>query len=219
MRKLHTILGPLLFLSWLTACPPPNPNNPAAKYQPGYTTVSMGKLVLQTAYAGFKGYVSIKHTECNNSVCVKLHPDKASAAYKSCMAQDHSSVAEFKTCYGKLGDAESIIDKAVPLGLSVLNDVKEILDLAVKYEIAKEAAKAANDPEKLKAFCDTVYPAKTGDEYQKCLKGEQLAKFDWVAALKGRACTVYHALAFVPDPYNKYTDPVRAWFKVYGSCK
>ncbi len=217
-RTKMTLLAPLAAL-FLLGCPTPDPNTPQAKYAPGYNTVTYGKFVIQTMHAGFKGYVAIKLNACNDVVCVKLHPDKASDAYKTCMTQDHSAVVEFKVCYGKLGDVDVIIDKAVPLAQSVLKDVKEILDLAVAYEIAQEAAKQAGDPAKLKEFCDTVYPTKVGDEYEKCLKGEQLAKFDWLSALKGRACTVYYSLAFVPVPYSQYTDPVRMWFKGYGSCK
>jgi len=217
MRKL-TFLSAVLSL-FLLGCPPPNPDNPKDKYAPGFTTVTMGKLVVQTAYTGFKSYVSVKQNECNDVVCAKLHPNKESEAYKSCMAEDHSGVSEFKVCYGKLGDVEKIIDKSVPLALSLLNDVKEVLELAVDYEVAKEAAKKAEDPEKLKSFCGTVYPAKAGDEYEKCLQGKPLKRLDWVALLSGRACTVYYALAFVPKPYNKYTDPVRMWFKGYGNCK
>lgn len=219
MKRTKMILLAALAALFLLGCPTPDPNTPQGKYAAGYTTVTYGKFIIQTAQTGFKGYVAIKLNECNDVVCVKLHPDKASDAYKTCMTQDHKAVAEFKTCYGKLGDVEVIIDKAVPLALSLLKDVKEILDLAVAYEIAKEVAKQSGDPAKLKEFCETVYQTKTGDEYEKCLKGEKLAKFDYVAALKGRACTVYYSLAFVPAPYNKYTDPVRMWFKGYGSCK
>lgn len=217
MKRITVAFLSLFMFATLVACPTPDPNNPSAKYAAGYATVTYGKFVIQTAYTGFKGYVAIKRNECNDVVCVKLHPDKSSAAYKTCMAQDHSAVAEFKTCYGKLGEAEAIVDKAVPLSLSMMSDVKDILDLLVKYDIAKEAAK--KNPEELKTFCATVFPTKTGDEYEKCLKGEKLAKFDYAAALKGRACTAYYAFAFVPSPYNKYTDPIRAWFKGMGDCK
>lgn len=219
MRKMKLILLSTTAAMFLMGCPDPNPVTPKDKFAPGYATVKYGKFVLQTAYTGFKGYVSIKQSECNDKVCAKLHPDKTSEAYKTCMTQDHSAVAEYKTCYGKLGQADAIIDKAYPLAMSILNDVKEILDLVVQYEVAKESVKLQKDPEALTKFCNAVYPAKTGDEYQKCLKGEQLAKFDYMAALKGRACTAYNALAFMPAPYNKYTDPVRIWFKGYGDCK
>lgn len=218
MRKV-TLLSVIIAALFLLGCPPPNPDNPKSKYAPGYTTVTMGKLVIKTAHTGFKSYVSVKQNECSDVVCAKLHPDKTSAEYRACMAEDHSGVAEYKACYGKLGEVEKIIDKAVPLALSILGDVKEVLDLAVDYEVAKEAAKRADDPDKLKEFCATVYPAKAGDEYEKCLQGKPLKKLDWVAILSGRACTVYYALAFVPDPYTKYTDPVRMWFKGYGDCK
>lgn len=219
MKRLLVVIVTLLFVFLLGACPDPNPVTPKDKFAPGYATVKYGKFVLQTAYTGFKGFVAMKRGECNDKVCSKLHPDKTSEAYKTCMAQDHSAVAEFKECYGKLGQAEAIIDKAYPLGMSLLNDVKEILDLVVQYEVAKESVKLKKDPEALKKFCDVVYPTKTGDEYEKCLKGEQLVKFDYMAMLKGRACTAYHALDFVPSPYNKWTDPVRVWFKGYGDCK
>lgn len=217
MRYFSILIAFVLSLA-MFGCPPPNPNNPRSKYAAGYTTVTMGKLVVQTAYTGFQSYVNIKTAECNDVVCAKLHPAKQDA-YKTCMAEDHSDVAEYKTCYGKLGDVQKILDKAVPLALSVMQDVKEALDLAVDYEIAKEAAAKADDPEKLKTFCTTVFPAKTGDQYTKCLAGEPLEKTDWVAFLRGRACTVYYSLAFVPAPYTKYTDPVRAWFKSYGNCQ
>jgi hypothetical protein len=219
MTRMKILLSALVAFV-LTGCPNPNPVTPKDKYAAGYSTVKYGKFVVQTAYTGFKGFASIKCNECNDKVCSKLHPDKTSEAYKTCMSQDHSAVAEFKACYGKLGQAEVVIDKAYPLTLSVLQDVKEILDLVVQYEVAKESVKLGKDPEALKKFCAAVYPAKTGDEYDKCLKGEQLAKFDYMAVLKGRACTAYHALDFVPSPYNKYTDPVRMWFKGYGDgCK
>jgi hypothetical protein len=217
MRRITAIVLSLFMFAMLAACPPPNPNDPKAKYSTGYTIVTYGKFVIQAAHAGFKGFVAVKHNECNDVVCAKLHPDKKSDAYKGCMAQDHSTVAEFKTCYGKLGEAEAIIDKAVPLSLSIMTDVKEILDLKVQYDIAKEAAK--QKPEELKNFCDTVFPAKSGAEYTTCLKGGLVKKFDYMAAFKGRACTAYYGFAFVPAPYNKYTDPVRMWFKSYGDCK
>jgi len=218
MKRIAAPALTLFMLATLAACPPPNPNDPKAKYAAGYTIVTYGKFVIQTAHAGFKGFVAIKHNECNDLVCVKLHPDKKSEAYKTCMTQDHSAVAEFKKCYGKLGQAEAIIDKAVPLCQSILNDIKDILDLKVQYDIAKESA--TKKPEELKQFCDTVFPAKSGDEYEKCQKGELVKKFDYMAAFKGRACSGYYAFAFVPAPYNKYTDPVRMWFKGYGgNCK
>lgn len=214
MKRLYAVV--ILFAFALSGCPDPNPATPKDKFAPGYNTVKYGKLVMQTAYTAFKGAVTIKRSECNDKVCAKLHPDKKSEAYKTCMGQDHSAVAEFKTCYGKLGQAEAIVDKAYPLVMSLFNDVKDILDLAVAYEIAKEAKKLKGDEAALKKFCDTVYPGMSGDEYQKCLKGEQLAKFDYEAAIKGRACTGYHAFDFIPAPYNKYTDPIRMLLRGYG---
>jgi len=216
MRRTFLLI-PLLAL--LAGCPQ-NPTTPKDKYAPAYNVVKYGRFVVQTSHSAWKGFVAVKRNDCTDAVCVKLHPDKTSDAYKTCMAQDQSAVAEFKTCFGKIEQADAIIDKAVPLALSVFTDVKEIIDLKVAYDVAKEAVKLKTDPAALQKFCDTVYPAKTGDEYQKCLSGdENLAKFNWEAALKGRACTVYYALAFVPTPYNKYTDPVRLWFKAYGDCK
>jgi hypothetical protein len=206
----------------LAACPDPvGPTTPKDKYKPAYDVVKYGKFTVQSAHSIFKGVVSMKRDECSDKVCSKLHPDKSSQAYKDCMAKDQSAVAEFKTCFDKLGQADAIVDKAVPLAMSIFADIKDIIDLRVSYDIAKESVKLKKDPEALKTFCATVFPAKTGDEYDKCLKGdEDLAKFNWQAALKGRACTVYHGLAFVPSPYNKYTDPIRFWFQgAGGGCK
>ncbi|KKN43875.1 hypothetical protein LCGC14_0698890 [marine sediment metagenome] len=211
----------LLFALMVTGCPDPNAQTtPKDKYAPAYNVVRYGKFVVQTAHSTWKGVAAIKHNDCNDLVCAKLHPDKDSAVYKTCMAQDHSAVAEFQQCYGKLGRADAVIDKAVPLALSLFADVKDIIDLKVAYDVAKESVKLKQDPEALQKFCDTVFPGKTGDEYQKCLAGdEDLAKFNWEATLKGRACTVYYGLAFVPAPYNRYTDPVRIWFRGYGGCR
>ena len=45
-------------LATLAACPPPNPNDPKAKYATGYTLVKYGKWTLETAHVGFKGFVT-----------------------------------------------------------------------------------------------------------------------------------------------------------------
>jgi len=222
MKRITLLALPILMFAFMaTGCPNPvGPTTPKDRYAPAYNVVKYGKFVLQTGHATFKGVVTIKRGECTDLVCSKLHPDKTSAAYKGCMATDQSAVAEFKQCFGKTAQADAIVDKAVPLGLSIFSDVKDIIDLKVSYDVAKESVALNKDPEALQKFCDTVFPSKTSDEYQKCLKGDpNLAKFDYEAALKGRACTVYYGLAFVPAPYNRYTDPVRFWFKAYGGCK
>jgi len=219
MKQIKIIVLALFMFSFLAACPPPDPNNPAAKFQPGYTTITVAKAVVKAGYSTFLGVESALHESCDDKVCAKLHPDKASAAYKECMAQDHSAVAEWKTCYGKMAQAKPIVDKAVPLALSVLDEAKASLDFAVQYEMAKEAKEAAKDPKKLQAFCDSAFPGKTGTEYQKCLAGQPLAKADWQPLLQKGSCVVYASLAFVPVEYAKYTEPVRIWFKGYGGCK
>ena len=220
MRRMKMTLLALAAVLAFAGCPDPNSNTtPKDKYAPAYNVVKYGKFVVQTAYTGWKGFVSIKRNECTDLVCAKLHPDKGDA-YKACMAKDQSAVAEFKTCFDKIAQADAIIDKAVPLAVQIFADVKDVIDLKVAYDIAKESVALKKDPDALKKFCDTVFPTKTGDDYTKCLAGdEKMAKFDWEALLKGRACTVYYGLAFVPVPYNKYTDPVRVWFKGYGNCQ
>ena len=219
MKRICAIVLSLVMFSMLAACPPPNPNTPAAKYQPGFTTVLVAQAVVKTGYSTFLGVESALHESCDDKVCVKLHPDKTGAPYKECMAQDHSAVAEWKTCYGKMAQAKPIVDKAVPLALSVLSEAKAALEFAVQYETVKEAAEAAKDPKTLQAFCVSAFPEKTGDQYTKCLAGQPLAKADWQALLIKGSCVVYNALAFVPVEYAKYTELVRIWFKAYGSCK
>jgi len=219
MKRISAIVLSLFMFAMLAACPPPDPNNPASKYQPGYTTVVVAKAVVNGGYSTFLGVEAALHESCDDKVCAKLHPDKASAAYKECMAQDHAAVAEWKTCYGKMAQAKPIVDKAVPIARSVLDEAKAALDFAVQYDTAKAAAAAAKDPKKLQEFCDSAFPEKTGEEYQKCIAGQPLKKADWQNLLKVGSCIVYNALAFVPAEYAKYTEPVRIWFKGYGSCK
>jgi len=219
MKQIKIIVLAIFMFSFLAACPPPNPNTPAAKYQPGYTTIIVANAVVKTSYSAFLGVESALRESCDDKVCAKLHPDKTSVAYKECMSQDHSAVVEWKTCYGKMAQAKPIVDKAVPLGLSVLAEAKASLDFAVQYETAKEAKEASKDPQKLQAFCDSAFPEKAGAEYQKCIAGQPLAKADWQPLLQKGSCVVYSSLAFVPVEYMKYTEPVRVWFKWYGNCK
>ena len=220
MRRIQATVLALFMFAMLAGCPPtPDPNTPAAKYQPGYTTVMVAKAVVRSGYAVFLGVESTLRDTCNDKVCAKLHPDKTGAKYKECMAQDHTAVPEWKTCYGKMAQAKPIVDKTVPVALSLMDEVKSALDFAVQYETAKEAKEAAKDPKKLQEFCEKAFPEKTGEEYQKCIAGQPLKKADWQKLLKGGSCVVYNALTFVPDEYKKYTEPVRIWFKGYGSCK
>jgi len=219
MKRLYATVLSLVMFSMLAACPPPNPNTPAAKYQPGITTVIVSKTVVKAGYSTFLGVESALHETCDDKVCAKLHPEKTGAPYKACMSQDHAAVAEWKTCYGTMAQAKPIVDKAVPLALSVLDEAQASLEFAIQYETAKEAKEVAKDPAKLQAFCASAFPEKTGDQYTKCIAGQPLAKADWQALLIKGSCVVYAALAFVPVEYAKYTEPIRIWFKGYGSCK
>ncbi len=218
MRNLKRASVAIVALALVAGCPPPDPNNPVSKYQPGYTTVTIVKAVVNAGYSTFLGVESALREDCNKQVCSKLHPDPASQAYKDCMAQDHSAVAEWKTCYGKMAEAKPIVDKAVPLARSLVDEVKAALDFAVQYEIAKTAKAKASDPAKLKEFCDKVFPYKVGDEYQKCIAGLPLKKADWSGLLKKGSCLVYNSLAFTPTKYAKYVGPISIWFKGYGNC-
>jgi len=219
MRNVQRAAVAIVALALVAGCPPPDPNNPASKYQPGYTTVTIAKAVLNAGYATFMGVEANVREGCTKKICVKLHPDQGSQAFKDCMGKDHSAAPEFKTCYGKMAQAKAIIDKVHPLAISVIDEVKAALDFVVQYEIAKLAKENAKDPAKLKEFCDKVFPAKSGEEYQKCIAGQPLKKGDWDGLLKKGSCLVYNGLAFFPDQYAKYVMPVRIWFKGYGGCK
>lgn len=219
MRRTVVALFTILFMLALFGCPPPDPNDPKAKFRTAYMTIAVAKATIKIAYGVWQGVEENHRLGCTEKVCYKLHPDKTSAAFKACMATDQSAVAEFKTCYGKMGDAKRIIDKAVPLSLSVLDDTKDSIDFAVEYQIAKDAKEAQKDPVKLKEFCDKAYPSKIGDEYQNCLAGKDVKKADWSGFLKARCCTVDKAFAFIPDKWAKYVETIRAWFRAYGNCK
>lgn len=219
MKRTTTLTVLAFVLLLLGGCPTPDPANPKAKYQSAYLTISVAKATITTAYGVWQGIEENQRQTCTEKVCIKLHPDKASEAFKTCMATDQSAVAEFKTCYGKMGTAKVIVDKAVPLGLSLLDDTKASIDFAVEYDIAKQAKEAQKDPAKLKDFCDKAYPSKTGEQYQLCLEGKDLKKADWNGFLKGRCCTIYRALVFFPDKWAQYIEPIRMWFKAYGSCQ
>lgn len=218
MRRIYATVLTLSMFMTLAACPPPDPNNPASKYQTAYTTATVAKAVVQGGYATFLGVESTLRDTCSDKVCAKLHPVKTSAKYKECMAEDHSAVVEWKACYGKMAQAKPIVDKAVPLALSLISESRSAIDFAVQYDMAKAAKEAAKDPKELQDFCDSAFPAKTGEEYQKCIAGQPLKKADWQKLLKGGSCIVYNSLAFVPEGYKQYTEPVRIWFKGYGGC-
>lgn len=219
MKRISILLMMVIFVLGLGGCPTPDPANPKAHYQAAYTTVAVAKATITTAYGVWRGIEENKRQTCTEKVCFKLHPDKTSAAFKTCMATDQSAVDDFKTCYGKMGEAKAIVDKIVPLAISLLNDTKDSIDFAVEYLIAKQAKEAQKDPTKLKEFCDKAYPTKTGNEYQKCLDGKDVKKADWEGFLKGRCCTVYNGLVFFPDEWAKYIDPIKFWFKAYGQCQ
>ena len=172
MKRIASLIMLSLFILSLTACPVPDPANPKAKYQAAFTTIAVAKVTVTAAYGVWKGVEENKRQECTEKVCVKLHPIKTSAEFKNCMATDQSAVDDFKSCYGDMGKAKAIIDKAVPLTLSLLDDTKDAIEFAVEYEIAKQAKEAQKDPTKLKDFCDKAYPSKTGDQYQLCLDGK-----------------------------------------------
>ena len=135
------------------------------------------------------------------------------------MASDHSAVAEWKTCYGKMGEAKAIMDKSIPVVTSLLDEVDAAIDFAIAYEMAKAQKEAAKDPKKLQEFCDNAFPAKTGQDYQDCLAGKPLKKADWQPMLRKGSCVAYNSLAFMPTKYAKYVEPIRIWFKGYGGCK
>jgi len=219
MKRIASLILVSLFVLSLVGCPTPDPANPKAKYQAAFTTIAVAKATVTAAYGVWKGVEANKYQECTKRVCVKLHPVKTSTEFKSCMATDQSGVDEFKTCYGDMGKAKAIIDKAVPLTLSLLDDTKDAIEFAVEYEVAKEAKEAQKDPAKLKEFCDKAFPAKTGDQYQLCLDGKDVKKADWKGFLVARCCTVDKAFAFMPDAWAKYVEPIRVWFRAYGNCK
>jgi hypothetical protein len=219
MKRNVLVILPFVFLLYLTACPPPDPNNPASKYQIGYTTLNIARTIVTHANSAFLEHEIELHKKCQTVVCDKLFPAKTSKEHKQCMYADHSAVPEFKTCYGNMAIAKPIINKTVPLLLVVFDGAKASLDFAVQYETAKGAAAAAKDPEKLKAFCTVAFPNTSSTEYQDCVAGKPLAKADWFALLKSGCCIAYTSLAFMPEDYAKYVDPIRSWAKTIGNCQ
>jgi len=220
MNKLTTILLPLIFLSWLYAgCPKPDPQNPAAKYQPGYTVLNIARMLVTNASTAFTDYEFKKRRGCNIKICTPLHPDKKSKDYLRCIYRSHAEEEAFKKCYGDLARFKVLMDRVTPLAISVIDAARASLDFAVKYERAKAADKAEREG-KLKEFCGHAFPTKKGKYYRDCVAGKPLPQADWYGLLKKGACIVYNAVAFAPEKYEKYSGPVRTWAKaIGGSCR
>jgi len=220
MKRIIFAVTPLMFLSYLAACPPPDPKNPAAKYAPGYTTLNIARMVITNAYSSFISYEFDLRRGCNIKICVKVHPDKKSRDYLKCIYRDHGAEAEFKSCYGKMVDFRPLITRVAPLALALIDSSRVALDFAVKYELAKAADKASSEgPTALKEFCGHAYPMKQGSKYRDCLAGKPLERADWYTLLKSGACIIYNAVAFVPSEYEVYVGPIRTWAKAIGDCK
>jgi len=220
MRK-H-LLGAFFVLSLLlVGCPRTSPQSPSAKYQPGYTTLNVARMVITNAHSAFTSYEFNLRRGCNIKICVKIYPDTSTKDYRKCIYRSHAEEEAFKKCYGQMAEMRPIVEKAVPLAISVIDGARASLDFAVAYETAKEISKVSGDPKKLQEFCAVAYPTKKGTKYRSCLKGESLEKADWYGLLKKGACIVYNAVVYAPDKYAKYVDAIRTWAKAIAgsSCR
>ena len=213
MKRITLLALPFLLMTMTAAsCPPPNPENPKDPYQTARTTITIMQTTLETGKLMFDGVASGMKIDCTEKLCVKLHPDKTSAAYQACLGADHSAVQEFKQCY-KIGAAVPWVEAGVKIGVEGCKTAREAVQLAA------DLAQARADKKKIEEICLQVDPTK-GDQYQLCIAGKPVAKADYTAVLKKSACLAYESFKLVPaDPkYDLYINAVRFWLKSYGGC-
>ena len=177
------------------------------------TTVAGARFATDMVDLGFATANSTAQKNCNNTLCIKLDPDKG-IKYNACMGEDHATDATYQTCYKPMRDVMTIWAKSK----DIANSVWKATDAAILLSEKLKAAKVSGDPEQLKKVCEEIDPSK-GVEYNNCLQGKKVTATDWYEILKVGACVVAKSLAFVPKEYEKYVKPIIAILERYGCSK
>jgi len=230
MKKNYLMILTLLMVPWLQAatCQPVGPNAPTV-YDKARTTINIFEVTINTLKAGFDGVATVMKQDCTQKLCAKLHPDKGDK-YKTCLQQDHSTVAEFQKCY-VVGAAQPWVDKGVEVGQEGCKLARAAIQLKQDLDAVRDnkelkakcagGDKAACDEytKAVEAICLQVDPQK-GDAYKACVAGKPVGAADWMAVAKRSACVAYSSLKIVPanPKYDLYINMARGWLKGFGGC-